>query len=321
MPGKIAVFGYGPVGHATVERLTQKGQSIVVLQRTAPTTLPAGAEFRSCDVLDAKQVIAAAGGVEQIVVSVGLPYKGSVWRRQWPRVMTHLVAVGEASGARIVFVDNLYMYGPQREPLREDMPLTQFGAKPRARAEATRIWMKACEAGRAKIAALRAPDFYGPNVGLSMLGETSIGALARGKAASLIVPPDMPHDYAYVPDIARAVETLLDAPDDAYGQAWHVPCAPIRTTRELLELAASALDRKLKLNVFPGPIVRLLGLFVPFLREFPEMRFQWDRPYHVDSSKFAGRFWNDPTPFEIGIPLAAWSFRAKAASPRIDSKH
>lgn len=309
MPKRIAVFGYGPVGHATVERLTQSGHSTVVIQRTAPAKLPAGAEFRSCDLLDAKQAIAAAAGAEHIVAAVGLPYKGSLWQRQWPRVMTNLVSASEAGAARMVFVDNLYMYGPQREPLRENMPLTQFGAKPRARAEATRIWMKACDAGRAKIAALRAPDFYGPNVGLSMLGDTSIGALARGKAASLIVPPDMPHDYAYVPDIARAVVTLLDAPDDAYGQAWHVPCAPIRTTRELLALAASALNRKLKLNVLPGPAVRLLGVFVPLLREFPEMRFQWDRPYHVDWSKFAGRFWNDPTPFEVGIPLAARSFR------------
>lgn len=308
MAKRIAVFGYGPVGRATVERLTQSGHSIVAIQRTAPTKLPAGAEFRSCDLLDARQAIAAAADAEQIVAAVGLPYKGTIWRRQWPRVMTNLVAASEASAARMIFVDNLYMYGPQQKPLREDMPLTQFGVKPSARAEVTQIWMNACETGRTKIAALRAPDFYGPNVGLSMLGDTSIGALARGKAASLIVPPDMPHDYAYVPDIARAVETLLDAPDDAFGQAWHVPCAPIRTTRELLALAASALNRKLKVNVLPAPIVGLLGIFVPFLREFPEMRFQWDRPYHVDWSKFAGRFWSDPIPFEVGIPLAARSF-------------
>ena len=38
--------------------------------------------------------------------------------------------------------------------------------------------------------------------------------------------PDMPHAFAYVPDIARAAVTLLDAPDDAFNQVWHVPCAP-----------------------------------------------------------------------------------------------
>ena len=31
------------------------------------------------------------------------------------------------------------------------------------------------------------------------------------------------------------------------------------------------------------------------------MRFQWDRPYHVDATKFARRFWGDATPLEEGL--------------------
>jgi hypothetical protein len=56
--------------------------------------------------------------------------------------------------------------------------------------------MAARDAGRVKIAALRAPDFYGPGVANSHLGELGFGALAKGKAASLILPPDTPHDFA-----------------------------------------------------------------------------------------------------------------------------
>ena len=40
------------------------------------------------------------------------------------------------------------------------------------------------------------------------------------KPGQLIVPLDTPYDFAYTPDIARAAVTLLDAPDDAFGQAW-----------------------------------------------------------------------------------------------------
>ena len=97
------------------------------------------------------------------------------------------------------------------------------------------------EAGRARVAALRAPDFYGPGVGQSSLGDTGFGALAKGKAATVIGSPDRPHDFAYVPDFARAVATLVDAPNDAFGQAWHVPCAPIRTPREIFALGAARL--------------------------------------------------------------------------------
>ena len=36
-----------------------------------------------------------------------------------------------------------------------------------------------------------------------------------------------------------------------------------------------------------------------------EMMYQWDRPFRVDHTKFAGRFWGDATPFEEGIPATA----------------
>lgn len=45
----------------------------------------------------------------------------------------------------------------------------------------------------------------------------------------------------------------------------------------------------------------MVGLFVEDLRELSEMRFQWDRPYLVDSRKYAARFGDDATPFADGL--------------------
>ncbi len=63
--------------------------------------------------------------------------------------MGNFVAACKATGARMVFIDNLYMYGPQTEPLVETMPLTDTGWKPAARSAATRIWMDAAASGEA----------------------------------------------------------------------------------------------------------------------------------------------------------------------------
>src|ERR1700730_11032103 len=71
------------------------------------------------------------------------------------------------------------MYGPQQEPLREDMPLADYGIKPAVSAAITRQWQTAHRAGRVKVAALRAPDFYGPEVSLSHIGDVGFGALAK----------------------------------------------------------------------------------------------------------------------------------------------
>ncbi|HXZ15233.1 MAG TPA: epimerase, partial [Roseiarcus sp.] len=57
-----------------------------------------------------------------------------------------------------------------------------------------------------------------------------------------------------------------------------------------------------------------LGFFVPFLKERREMRFTFDRPYRVDSQKFAKSFWSDPTPFEEGVRKTALAFREAAVA-------
>jgi len=310
----ILVIGYGPVGAATVAMLRARGQQVRVAQRRRPADLPSDVAFASCDVTDRASLSAAAQGAAEIVLAIGLPYSGPLWREAWPKIMANVVDAAAETGARVVFVDNLYMYGPQTEPLTETMPLSDHPLKPAARSAATRIWQAASAAGRLRFAAVRGPDFYGPGVRLSVLGDASLGALARGKAALWINDADIPHDIAYVPDYARAVVSLLDAPDDAFGQAWHVPCAPIRAPRELLALAAKALDVPLRVRNLPFWALRPLSVFTPELSEFAEMRFQWDRPYRVDSSKFQARFWSDPTPFEVGMPAAARSFAMHVAA-------
>ncbi len=306
---RITIFGYGPVGRATAARLLSEGREVIVAQRTAPSDLPRGATFSPVDALDREAVVKAVHGSGQFVVAIGFPYSGILWRDVWPRAISNFVAACKATGARMVFMDDLYMYGPQTTPLIETMPLSDYGLKPAARSAASRVWMAAAAAGEARVAALRAPDFYGPGVGLSFLGDTSIGKLAQGKPAVFVGSPDVLHDYAYVPDIARAVTALLAAPDSAFGQAWHMPCAPTRTTRDILRIAADTLDVKLRISAMPVWMLGPSAMFSPFLRELKEMRFQWDRPYQVDASRFKATFWSDVTPFETGVPETALAFR------------
>jgi nucleoside-diphosphate-sugar epimerase len=316
MTERITVFGYGATGRATTARLMAEGREVIVAQRNRPSDLPKGATFAPVDALDRDAVVKAVNGSGQFVVTIGFPYSGIVWRDVWPKAISNFVAACKATGARMVFIDNLYMYGPQTTPLIETMALSYRGLKPAARSAATRVWTAAAAAGEARVAALRAPDFYGPGVGLSFLGDTSIGKLAQGKAAVFVGSADVLHDYAYVPDVARAATTLLDAPDSAFGQAWHMPCAPTRTTRDILQIAADTLGVKLRISAMPAWMLGPSAMFAPFLRELKEMRFQWDRPYQIDASRFKAAFWSDVTPFETGVPATALAFRAELERKR-----
>ncbi|WP_226016941.1 NAD-dependent epimerase/dehydratase family protein [Novosphingobium sp. FKTRR1] len=305
MQDDIVVLGYGPVGRATVERLRAQGRPVRVAQRSRPVDLPDGLAFSPCDVLDPASLRTAIAGAAQVAVAIGFPYVGKVWEQLWPIAMQNLLDACAAQGARMVFLDNLYMYGPQRTPLVETMALTSFGRKPAVRARITQMWQ---QDKRVQVAALRAPDFYGPGVTLSHLGDTGLAAIARGKTATFLFSPDQPHDYAFVPDIGRAMVTLLDAPDDAFGKVWHMPCAPTLTSREILAMGAVSMGTRLRVFSLPPLLLDALALVVPFLRELREMRFQWDRPYHVEAEAWKARFWSDVTPFSQGVAQTMRSF-------------
>jgi nucleoside-diphosphate-sugar epimerase len=261
------------------------------------------------DSLDGAALKTALVGAEAVICTIGFPYSAALWERAWPQTMTNLLAACEAAGARLVFADNLYLYGPQDLPLTEDLPPVDHGRKPRARTEVTRLWQQAHGQGRVQAVAVRSPDFYGPGVEQSVLGAASVMSMARGKRPIVMGGADLPHDVTHVSDCARALLTLLDAGEGDYGQAWHVPCDETMTLRQHLSIAASALGIPLRLIVVPRWAAPALGVVMPIVREGIEMQFMFDRPYIVDSSKFRRRFWSDVVSLARGLTETALSFR------------
>jgi nucleoside-diphosphate-sugar epimerase len=306
---ETTIIGYGTVGSAVGKLLLARGESVRIAQRNAPPILPANALFVACDMLDARSIKNVVATSERIVVALAFPYDSRVWRKAWPKAMRNLVAACDGTGTRVVFVDNLYQLGPQKGPRREDMALTKKGRKPRILAEATRIWRKAADSGRIRMTALRCPDFYGPGVSASHLGPSALGRLAAGQSALLMIPPDMPHDFAYVPDIARAVVTLLDAKDGVDGEVWNMPCAPTKTPREIIALGAAALGVKPRVTAIAFWLLAPMGLFWRFASEVRDVGFTWTKPFQVDATKFKTRFWSDVTPYEAGAAATARSFK------------
>ena len=83
--------------------------------------------------------------------------------------------------------------------------------------------------------------------------------------------------------------------------------------------AAPRQDQKYFLATQQVDEARHAVLFARFMKEVVDVGFTWDRPYHVDASKFTRRFGFTATPFEIGVPMAVRSFRPARgpASPAV----
>jgi nucleoside-diphosphate-sugar epimerase len=159
------------------------------------------------------------------------------------------------------------------------------------------------EAEKKNLTALiaRAADFYGPDNKNSALTLMVVSNLMKGKKAQVFGNPDKIHTYTYTPDAAKAT-ALLGNTTDAYHQEWHVP-----TTREKLtsygwiELITKELNIEPKVQKVPLWMINALGLFVPIMREFPEMLYQYEQDYIFDSSKFEKRFGINATSPAEGI--------------------
>lgn len=309
MEGVVVVVGYGAAGRETVRLLEERGDKVRLVQRSQPKGLPIAVEFVSADVLDPGSVTRACAGSRAVICGIGFPYDSRIWQTHWPKAMANLLAACEGANARFIFADNLYMYGPQTEPLTEDMPLTDFGRKPKIRADITKLWQAAHAQGRVEAVAVRASDFYGPDAPTSVLAAHGVKNLIAGKAAVVPYPAVIPHDVTYVPDFARALVTLLDAPPEDYGQAWHVPNAPTETYGALIQKAAVLFGVEPRMRVIPEILLQLAGLFDRQTYELLEMRFQATSPYIVNADKFKARFWSDATSLEDGLKATIAAFR------------
>lgn len=305
------VFGCnGPVGVALLAQLAERGVRVRGVCRSGVAEAPAGVEIVAGDAADRRETPRLAAGAAVIYSTIGVEYQYQRWIELWPPIIDGLLDAATTAKARLVFADNLYCYGPQMIPLREDLPMTVYGKKPALRARLAKRLFEAHRAGRVQVAVVRASDFYGPRVRLSGLGERVFPKLLAGKPAQVLGDPDVPHSYTYVPDFARAMVSVADS-DDAWGEAWHVPSAPARSHRELVEVIARLAGGEGKLQTLSPKMLRFVSLFSPKMRELKEMLFVWDRPYQIDHAKFAARFWSDFTPLEEGLAATVDWYRGR----------
>ncbi|WP_046247362.1 NAD-dependent epimerase/dehydratase family protein [Hymenobacter terrenus] len=261
-------------------------------------------ELWPADLTDPARTERAVAGSSVVYLVAGLPYNTSTWQRDWPRIMTNVLAACEQHGAKLVFFDNVYMYGAVEGPMTEATPFNPISRKGEVRARIARQLLDAIQAGRVQALIARAADFYGPAITNAIPNMLILDNLKKGKAAQWPGGLDLPHSFTFTPDAGRATAVLGNTPG-AFGQTWHLPTAtPALTARQFAEQAAAHYGVAAKINSLPKLMMRAVGLFVEPVRESVEMFYQNDRPYVFDSSKFAKQFFA-ATPYREGIRLAA----------------
>jgi len=261
-------------------------------------------ELMPADLTDPNQTDRAVAGSSVVYLVAGLPYNTQTWQRDWPRVMSNVLAACNHHGAKLVFFDNCYMYGAVDGPMTETTPFNPCSRKGEVRARIARQLLDAMQGGRVQALIARAPDFYGPGIANAIPNVLMLDNLKKGKAAQWPGSTEQPHSFIFTPDAGRATAVLGNTPD-AFGHTWHLPtAAPALTARQFAEHAAAHYGTPPKISVLSKFMMRAVGLFVEPVRESVEMLYQNDRPFVFDSSKFEKQFFA-ATPYAEGIRLAA----------------
>ena len=259
-------------------------------------------ELLSADLLDADAVKKAVKGSNVVYVTVGFPYSLKVWQKNWPIFVSNVIQACIEHKCKLVFFDNIYMYDPDYlNGMTEETPINPPSKKGKVRAEIVKMIMDKVKTGELTALIARSADFYGPQVQTSMLTETVIKPLSNGKKANWLGPVNYKHSFTYTPDAGKAT-ALLGNTEDAYNQVWHVPTADNPPTgKEWIEIIAKELGVKPKYQALSKFLVRIIGLFVPIMKEMVEMLYQYDRDYDFNSKKFETRFDIKPTSYHDGI--------------------
>lgn len=292
----------GVIGIELAKALKVHTENIRLVSRKPEKVNPTD-ELISADLLIPNEVEKAIKGSSIVYLTVGFPYSLKVWKDKWPKLMRNVIDACKKENCKLVFFDNIYMYDADHlNGMTEETPINPPSKKGLKRAEIAKMLLDEVEKGSLKALIARSADFYGPSIAnTSMLTETVFKPLSSGKKANWMSSVNYKHSFTYTPDAAKAT-ALLGNTEDAYNQVWHLPTAADPFTgKEWIETIAKELGVKPKYQAAPKFIVRIIGLFVPIMKEMVEMMYQYDRDYIFKSSKFEKRFDFIPTPYVDGI--------------------
>jgi len=300
----------GAIGNSLVPILQAENAPVRVVSRGAVPH--AGVEAVAADLTDIAATRKAVNGSSVVYLLAGLKYDIRVWTVQWPKIMSNVIQACKESSSRLIFFDNVYMYGPVRGKMTEETAFHPSSAKGQVRADIALQLLDEMQSGSIEALIARSADFYGPGGERTSVPNMFVFAkLAQRKKAQWLYNADVTHSFTYIPDAARSLY-LLALRDDAFGQTWHLPTAanPI-TGREFVAAAAAAMGGPNGLTVMPKWMVSFGGLFDRAAKEAVEMAYQNELPYLFDSSKFNSAFDFEPAPYKEGILRTAESYKGK----------
>ena len=290
----------GAIANSLTDELLNHNQTVRLVSRSGFAR--EGTESVKGDFVIYADTMNAVQGSDVVYLLAGLPYDSRIWEENWPEIMQNTIDACKKGNAKLIFFDNVYMYGKVDGRMTEETPYNPCSKKGEIRAKIARQLEDEMKQGKLQAIIARSADFYGPYaLQTSIPYVMALDKLLNGKKAQWMVNAKMPHSLTYTLDCGKALY-LLANDEKAYNQIWHLPTYnPAISGEEFIQIAAHELGVSSKYSVLKKWMVKMGGLFNKTIAELYEMLYQNEMNYHFDSSKFNTYFNFQPTTYEQGI--------------------
>jgi nucleoside-diphosphate-sugar epimerase len=296
----------GPVSNALTKELINHGGEVHLISRK-PVTQFSGVRWTGVDLKNRKELLKAVKDTGVIYMTAGLKYDKKVWALEWPVIMQNVIDVASETGARLIFFDNVYMYGHVKGAMTENTPYNPSSKKGEIRAKIAEQLMSESKRNNIRATIARAADFYGAESMNSFLDSMVLQKISKGEKAMWMGNPESRHSFTYVPDAGKAMY-LLGQDADTSNKIWHLPTAPAMKGKEFIELAAKIYGVQPKYMKVNKLMLQALGAFNPLISETVELYYQYQFDYIFDSSVFEKYFGISPTSYEEGMKELSHTF-------------
>ena len=305
----VTILGAGGViSDALINELSKRNKRVRLVARK-PAKASSDQETVSADISNLDQTIQAVSGSEIVLLLIGLKYDIKVWRSMWPPIMANTIEACKRANAKLIFFDNVYMYGKVNGIMTEETPFHPTSKKGELRAQIVTTLLNEMKAGNITAAIARAADFYGPDGRNSVLNILVFDKLSKGQKASWLVNDSAKHCYTFVPDSGKSLALMIDS-EKTWNQTWHLPTASNPPAgKEIIQMIANEFGVESKYRVLSKTMVKLAGFFDSNIRELHEMLYQYQYDYIFDSTKFEKAFNFQPTPYREGIRITAQAYK------------
>jgi len=290
----------GSIGNALTYELLKSKEDIRLVSRSN-YSIP-GTESFKADLTSYDETLKSVQNSDIVFLCAGLPYDSKVWAELWPKVMQNTINACKSVNAKLIFFDNVYMYGRVEGKMTETTPFNPCSRKGEIRAKIAMDLENEINKKNINAIIARSADLYGPYATKTSVPYIlAIDKLMHGKTAQWMIDVNKLHSFTFTIDAAKGM-VLLSSREECYNQTWHLPTFnPPIDGKSFIELIAKELGIAPDYTILKKWMVKMIGFFNKTVYESFEMLYQSEFDYYFDSTRFNNLFNFNPISYSAGI--------------------